>query len=93
MFDSFLRTECIHPFQSTLGGPKDIIFSKMAKTVNKVIPLFFHKKYCILRLIFLADETSATCLSNFKILDLFRLLPLEMLLRRVEIEKQDFRKY
>ena len=23
MFDSFLRTECIHPFQSTFGGPKD----------------------------------------------------------------------
>jgi hypothetical protein len=64
----------------------------MAENLYKVIPVFFHKRYCILRQVFPGDKTSTTCLSNFKILDLFCLLPLEMLHRRAEIEKQDFRK-
>ena len=39
----------------------------MAKNINKVIPLFFQKQYCILRLVFPVDHG---ILSHFS-LDLF----------------------
>ena len=31
-----------------------------------MIPVFMHKKYCIVRLAFPVDEASAACLSNFR---------------------------
>ena len=78
-FDSFLRTESIYPSISihSFWSPKDIIFSKMAKTANKVIPLFFRKKYCILRPIFPATRQMQFAFQTSRSLH-----------RRVEIKKQ-----
>jgi hypothetical protein len=38
----------------------------MAENLYKVISVFFHEKYCILRPVFPGDETRTTCLSNFR---------------------------
>ena len=55
MFDSFLNTEFVRPFQSTSGTLKTSLLLKMAENVYKVVPVFFHEKYCILRPVFFLE--------------------------------------
>jgi hypothetical protein len=47
-----------------LRALKTSLLLKTAENLYKGIPVFFDKKLFILRLVFSADETSATCLAN-----------------------------